>query len=183
MQVMQTMIHTIGHGNRSATELIAMLQEACVEVLVDVRAHPSSRRYPQFSRAALQAELARAGIGYEWEGKALGGFRKPRPDSPHLALAAEGFRGYADHMQTPAFEASVARLLEMAEKRRLAIMCAEKNPAECHRSFISDWLTTHGVTVMHLIEKKQKQLHRLNQSARVLDKGLVYDRLAQDSLF
>jgi len=121
---MQTKIYTIGHGNRSAEEFVALLKEAGIGVLVDVRAHPASKRHPQFTRTALEAELAQAGIGYAWEGKDLGGFRKPRPDSPHLALAAEGFRGYADHMETPAFETAAGRLIDMAGKRRMAIMCA-----------------------------------------------------------
>lgn len=183
MRRMSVTLHTAGHGNRSAEEFVALLKETGIGVLVDVRAHPASKRHPQFARAALEAELARAGIDYVWEGKDLGGFRKPRPDSPHLALAAEGFRGYADHMETAAFEAATGRLVEMADKRRVAIMCAEKNPAECHRSFISDWLVAHGVAVMHLIGPGQSQTHQLNPSARIIDARLIYDRLAQGALF
>lgn len=176
-------LHTIGHGNRSAEEFVVLLQAAEIDLLVDVRAHPASKRHPRFARAALEAELARAGIDYVWEGKDLGGFRKPRPDSPHLALAADGFRAYADHMETAAFEAAAGRLMDRAGERRVAIMCAEKNPAECHRSFISDWLLAHAVDVMHLIGPGQSEPHRLNPSARSMDVRLIYDRLVQGALF
>lgn len=180
---MQTTLYTVGHGNRSAAELVALLLAAGIVVLVDVRAHPASKRHPQFTRAALETTLAQAGIDYVWEGKDLGGFRKPRPDSPHLALAVEGFRGYADHMQSAAFEAAVMRLMALAEKQRVAIMCAEKNPGECHRAFISDWLVARGVAVTHLIAPGQSQMHQLSASARVVDQRLIYDRQSQIDLF
>jgi uncharacterized protein (DUF488 family) len=180
---MQTTLYTIGHGNRTAAELISLLKEAGIQLLVDVRAHPASRRHPQFARAALAAALAQAGIGYVWEGKDLGGFRKPLPASPHVALAVDGFRGYADHLQTAAFEAAMARLVVLGAERRLAIMCAEKSPAECHRSFISDWLVAHGMVVVHLIAAGHVQPHQLNALARVVNGCLIYDRLAQDALF
>jgi uncharacterized protein (DUF488 family) len=180
---MRTTLYTIGHGNRSADELVGLLREARIETLADVRAHPASKRHPQFARAALQGALAQAGIGYVWEGSDLGGFRKPRADSPHVALAVDGFRGYADHMETAAFEAAMGRLVKMAGKQRVAIMCAEKNPAECHRSFISDWLAAHGVAVMHLIAPGQAQPHQLNAVARIDGGRLIYDRLSQGALF
>lgn len=176
-------LYTIGHGNRSAEGFVTLLNEAGIEVLADVRAHPVSKRHPQFARAALKAELARSGIGYVWEGKDLGGFRKPRPDSPHVALAMDGFRGYADHMETVAFEAAIGRLVEMGRNQRVAIMCAEKNPAECHRSFIADWLAAHGVAVMHLIALGQAQPHRPSEAGRIVNGRLIYDRQAQGALF
>lgn len=180
---MDTTLYTVGHGNRGAEELVALLQSAGIQLLADVRAHPASKRYPQFARAALEAALAAAGIGYLWEGKDLGGFRTPQPDSPHVALAVDGFRGYADHMESAAFAAAMERLMEIAGKQRVAIMCAEKNPAECHRSFISDWLVAHGVNVVHLIAPEQVQPHQLNTLARMVDGRLIYDRLAQGALF
>ena len=94
---MERRIWTIGHGTRPVEEFIVLLTQAGVRRLVDVRSFPGSRRHPQFGRDALEAELEAAGIEYVWR-KDLGGFRKPRSDSPHLALRNPGFRGYADYM-------------------------------------------------------------------------------------
>jgi uncharacterized protein (DUF488 family) len=106
-----------------------------------VRAYPASRRHPQFSKDSLSAFLRDAGIAYRWEGKALGGMRP----------------SYADHMQTEQFQ-SAARALSSSEGR-VCIMCAESNPAECHRSFIADWLVTHGERVTHLLDLGSQREH------------------------
>ena len=106
-----------------------------------MRAYPASRRHPQFSRANLEASLREAGIEYAWQGKALGGLRK----------------SYADHMQTSEFQSAAASLTRM--DGRVCIMCAESNPADCHRSHISDWLVVHGERVMHLLELGRQQEH------------------------
>lgn len=180
---MQTRLHTIGHGNRSTAEFLALLQAAGIAVLVDVRAHPVSKRHPWFAGAALKAELGRVGIDYVWEGQELGGFRKPRPDSQHVALGVAGFRGYADHVETAAFEAAMGRLMARAAQQRVVILCAEKNPAECHRALIADWLVSRGVDVLHLIEPGQSQAHQLNACARIVNRRLIYDRQVQGALF
>ena len=96
------MIFTVGHSTRPQDELIAILREAGVELLVDVRRFPGSRRHPQFGREALRAGLAAAGIAYRHEPD-LGGRREPRPDSPNTAWRVAGFRGYADHMASAEF--------------------------------------------------------------------------------
>jgi uncharacterized protein (DUF488 family) len=85
-------IWTIGHGTRPVEELTSMLGRAGVELLIDVRAHPGSRRHPQFNRVALESSLAERGIGYQWEGTALGGFRRPRPNSRNTGLRNESSR-------------------------------------------------------------------------------------------
>jgi uncharacterized protein (DUF488 family) len=109
--------------------------------LVDVRAYPASRRHPQFSKEALSTSLKEAGIAYRWEGKALGGMRP----------------SYADHMQTAQFQ-SAARTLSKLEGC-VCIMCAESNPADCHRSYIADWLVSHGERVTHLLDSGRHQEH------------------------
>jgi len=118
-------IWTIGHGTRPVEELASMLGSAGVELLIDVRAHPGSRRHPQFNRAALENSLRKHGIAYQWEGEALGGFRRPRPNSRNTALRNESFRGYADYMESGGFAAGAGRLIERARETRLALMCAE----------------------------------------------------------
>lgn len=172
-------LYTIGHGNRPIEEFLALLREAAIERLVDVRAYPASRRHPQFSREALEKSLAAAGIGYVWEGKSLGGRRKPAPDSPHVALRSPGFRAYADYMDTGEFRAGLQRLLEQAGSGGTAIMCAERLPWECHRNLISDSLSVRGVRVLHLMAPGQSREHALNPVARVDGDRLVYDAGAQ----
>ena len=128
------MICTVGHGARSAAELVSILEQAQIRTLVDVRAFPTSKRHPQFSRAPLAALLQAAGIAYEWQGKALGGYRKV---------------AYPEHMRTALFRETAATLA--ARDEAVCIMCAERNPADCHRSHIADWLVAHGHKVMHLL--------------------------------
>lgn len=176
------MICTIGHGNRSIDELIALLAGADIECMVDVRAYPASRRHPQFARHALERSLAAAGIRYVWEGRALGGRRRALADSPHLALKEPGFRGYADHMDTAQFREGAARLVALGAALRIAVMCAERLPTECHRSFISDYLVAGRWQVVHLVETGVREEHRLNSAARRRDGGLVYDGEAQGEL-
>ena len=131
----------MGHGARSPVAFVFLLQQSRIATLVDVRAYPVSRRHPQFSRDTLAASLAEAGIEYRWEGKALGGMR---------------MGGYAAHMETPLFQDAAQALVG---SDRVCIMCAETNPADCHRSHISDWLVAHGERVMHLIQRGEQREH------------------------
>jgi uncharacterized protein (DUF488 family) len=106
-----------------------------------VRAYPASRRHPQFSKGNLRTSVEEAGIAYVWEGKALGGMRP----------------SYADHMQTEEFQRAAAALAR--REGRVCIMCAESDPADCHRSFISDWLVAHGHRVLHLLDLGKQREH------------------------
>ncbi len=169
------MIYTIGHGNRSIEEFIGLLGDAGIECLVDVRAYPASRRHPQFAREALERSLPAAGVRYVWEGTALGGRRKLAKDSPHAALKNPGFRAYAGHMGTEEFRDGVARLINLAQAERAAVMCAERLPWECHRYLVSDSLAARGVRVEHIVAAGGTQPHALNALARIEDGGLVYD--------
>lgn len=169
---------SVGHSNRTAAELIALLRAAGIATLVDVRAQPASARHPQFAMEALRAALGKEGIVYHWAGRQLGGFRRPKPDSPHLALESEGFRGFADHMETEAFRRGVSQLVNLGMKSPTAFMCAEKLPGSCHRSLIADYLTLQGVAVVHLIDAAETREHRLNPLARTESGTLVYDRQA-----
>jgi uncharacterized protein (DUF488 family) len=176
-------IWTIGHSTRTLPELVAALRAYEIEGLADVRAFPSSARCPQFNRANLSAELPKAGITYRWLGEALGGYRKKRPatagrraDSPHSALRSEGFRNYADRMETEAFGQGIQELLTLAERNRVAYMCAEKLWWRCHRSLISDYLAALcGAEVVHIRDEKKTEAHHLHRVARVANGRLVYD--------
>ena len=138
------MIYTVGHGARSAVAFVFLLQQSRIDTLVDVRAYPVSRRHPQFSRDPLKASLEEARIAYHWQGQALGGMRKG---------------GYAAHMETPLFADAAAELARLSHSQTVCIMCAETNPADCHRSHISDWLVARGERVVHLIQPGETRDH------------------------
>lgn len=107
---------------------------------------PRSRHTPQWNREHVAAALPDRGIAYRHL-PALGGFRKPRPDSPSTGWRNLGFRGYADHMATPGFARGLDELIRLAEAERAAFACTEALPSRCHRSLIADALTVRGVEV------------------------------------
>lgn len=174
-------LYTAGHGNLAIGELIALLKEAGVDTLVDVRARPYSRHNPQFNDDALRLACDRAGIVYHWAGRQLGGMRTPRPNSPHLALD-EGMRGFADHMDTDAFRKGAAQLQNLAARGACAMLCAERDPLHCHRALIADYLTLQGVRVVHLLAAGERREHVLSAAARRESAALIYDRQVSGEL-
>ena len=169
-------IFTIGHSTRTTEQLIEALRSQGVRLLVDVRSFPRSRHVPHFNREALEAALPAAGIDYLHLPE-LGGRRRARKDSPNLAWRNEGFRGFADYMLTPEFEAGLARLLELAEEQPSAIMCAEAVYKRCHRMLIADALTTRGQEVLHIADARRAEPHQVTPFARVEDGRLLYPAL------
>jgi uncharacterized protein (DUF488 family) len=176
-----SVIFTVGHGTRPVEEFLAILGAAGVRRLVDVRTASGSRRHPQFGRDALAASLQAQAIEYAWR-KDLGGFRTPRPDSPHVALRNGAFRDYADHMETEEFRSALSWLIETARETSTAIMCAEVLWWRCHRRMISDALTVAGCGVVHILDEGRREPHRLNPSARVEGPRLIYDVGAAQAL-
>jgi uncharacterized protein (DUF488 family) len=169
-------IWTIGHSTRTLEELVATLQAHGIEVLVDVRAFPASRRNPQFSRESLERELPKAGVEYLWMGKDLGGRRRMVKNSPDVALRNESFRAYAHHMRSAAFREGIDELLRLAQEKRVAIMCAEMLWWRCHRSMISDYLeTARGVEVKHIRDASHADGHWVKAEARVEGDLIFYD--------
>lgn len=166
-------IWTVGHSTRSGEEFIRILRAQGVEVLVDVRTFPGSRRYPQFNREALSESLKQAGIRYKHEPR-LGGRRRARPDSHNTAWRNEQFRGYADHMETDEFKNGVRELLELASQARVAVMCAEAVWWRCHRSLIADYLKAEGHEVIHILDEKKTEEHPFTSAARIVDGKLSY---------
>lgn len=141
---------TVGHGTASQDEFAALLPEAGVTALIDVRRLPGSHRFPHFRRAELAGWLPAAGVGYRWEPD-LGGFRKPSADSPNVALRNPSFRAYADYMSTDQFHAALDRLLDEAADQMTVIMCSETLWWRCHRRLIADAATLlRGAEVLHL---------------------------------
>jgi uncharacterized protein (DUF488 family) len=174
-------IWTIGHSTRPIEEFTAALHAHGIKLLADVRLLPGSKRYPHFNNDALAAALAQCGIAYE-HFRDLGGRRRPRPDSQNTAWRNEAFRGYADHMETPVFEAAIARLLESAAAvGPTALMCAEAVWWRCHRGLVSDYLKVRGVEVLHIVDGKKAEPHPFTSAATVVDGRLSY--AAADELF
>jgi uncharacterized protein (DUF488 family) len=173
-------VHTIGHSTRSADDLLAVLHDAGVELLADVRRFPASRRHPQHTRAALERRLSDAGMAYAWLGEPLGGRRRPTqpPErSRNMGWDVPAFRSYADFMSTPEFRAGIATLETLAHSRPTAFMCAERLWWSCHRRLIADYLTVQGWSVVHLFDMGERQPHQLTEFARVVDGELTYPGL------
>lgn len=166
-------VWTVGHSTRSADEFGQILSAHGIQVLVDVRMFPGSRRYPQFNRPALAESLASIGIKYRHEPR-LGGRRTPRADSHNTAWRNSSFRAYADHMETDDFRKGVEDLLELAASARVAVMCAEALWWRCHRSLISDYLKAAGHTVLHIVDQKKTEDHPFTSAARIIDGELSY---------
>ena len=166
-------VWTVGHSTRSAEEFGQILLAHGIQVLVDVRSFPGSRRYPQFNRAALAEWLQQIGIEYKHEPR-LGGRRTPRKDSHNTAWKNASFRAYADHMESEEFRKGVEDLLELASNARVAVMCAEALWWRCHRSLISDYLKAEGHTVIHILDQIKSEEHPFTSAARIVDGELSY---------
>lgn len=171
-------LFTVGHGTRSTDDLLALLREADVRLLIDVRRHPGSRRHPHLARAALERDLPAAGVDYAWRGDVLGG-RRAAPGRPtrHPGWRVASFRHYADWMDGPEFRAAFERLEADAATTPLAVMCAETLWWRCHRRLIADALVARGHRVVHLLGPGKAQEHRLTPAARVERGRPVYDRV------
>ncbi len=170
---MTIQILTVGHSNRTLEDFLALLQAHGVEKVIDVRRFPSSRRHPHFNGPALAAALAAVGIGYQHIPE-LGGRRRPRPGSIHTGWRTAGFQGYADYMETPAFQAALEAVIADAAQARVALMCAEALPWRCHRRLIADALLVRGIQVEHIRDPYSRELHRLTPWARVEGTQLIY---------
>ena len=160
-------IFTIGHSTRSVAELVALLREAGVDFLVDVRSVPRSRANPQFNTDTLPEALAESDIGYRHI-RALGGLRhhpKGAPESPNTLWRNGAFRNYADYAMTESFRDGLAELRGLAEEHVCAIMCAEAVWWRCHRRLIADYLLSDDVSVAHIMGPGKIDAARLTPGA------------------
>lgn len=172
-------VHTVGHSVLPLEEFLALLRAHGIGAIADVRRYPASRRHPHFARDALARALASAGVAYQWL-PGLGGRRRARPDSLHVAWRNESFRGYADHMETAEFREALAGLVARARERSTAIMCAEAVPWRCHRQLIADALVARGTVVRHVLGPRAAEEHAMTPFARVEGERVVYDRAQLD---
>jgi len=186
-------IYTIGHSTRPLDEFLSLLKAHGITGLADIRTVPRSRRHPHFAGEALARSLPAAGIVYR-HFPGLGGLRKPRRDSPNAAWRHEGFRGYADYMETAEFGAALDELIEfagvtgeppsgrggtppvarVAGPPRVAIMCAEAVWWRCHRQLVADALVARGLEVRHIVSSATPAEHTLTSFARISDGKVSY---------
>lgn len=172
-------LFTIGHSTRSLEELASILQAHGIRTLVDVRTVPRSRRVPQFNAQTIGTDLSKWHVKYE-QLPALGGLRKPSLSSINRAWRNASFRGYADYMQTPAFEAGLEQLIAIASSSPTAIMCAEAVPWRCHRSLIADAMIARGWRVIDLMSQRAAKPHKLTEFARVEGTKVTYPGFDND---
>lgn len=169
----RTTIWTIGHSTRSIDEFMQLLDVYAIEAVADVRRFPGSRRYPHYRVSALSRTLRRRGVAYRWL-PALGGRRRPRPDSPNVVWRNESFRGYADHMATAEFAEGLRMLFDLAADVPTTLMCAEAVWWRCHRALIADALKVRGVRVIHILDANHTIEHPFTTPARIENGRLSY---------
>lgn len=157
---------TVGHSNHSFEDFAALLHRHRVTVVADVRSVPYSRRHPQFSRRAVESALAAHGIRYVFLGAELGA-RTPDPS----CYDDEGKVLFSRLAKSGAFLRGIERVLETAAKSRLALLCAERDPAGCHRTIlVAPALTARGASIAHILadgrlETQEQLLDRLCAAA------------------
>jgi uncharacterized protein (DUF488 family) len=189
---MSMAIYTIGHSNHSARRFIDLLREAAIDCVADVRSTPFSRRNPQFSQKALAASLKDAGIEYWFLGDALGA-------RPKDADCYEGGKAsYARIAATAAFQEAIDALIDVSHAKRVALMCAEKEPLDCHRTIlVGRALALRDTELAHIHadsrvesqdELEQRLLHLAKEQVDLLssrDAALTraYDKRAQQMAF
>jgi uncharacterized protein (DUF488 family) len=166
-------LFTIGHSTRSIEDLVALLKQYGIKEVVDIRTIPMSRHNPQFNEDALKRSLRRARIRYRHL-KKLGGLRHAKKDSTNLGWHNASFRGFADYMATQEFAEGLTDLMNIAGKRKTAIMCAEAVPWRCHRSLIGDALIKKGWIVWNIMSRTSATRHRLTPFLRIRKGKLVY---------
>ena len=168
-----SVVWTIGHSTRSFDEFIALLNSFRIQVLVDVRNFPGSRKFPHFNKEALESSLRAHNIEYVHI-KSLGGRRKGNADSANSGWRSLAFRAYADYMETPEFKDGIDELIRLAGNHRTAYMCSEAVWWRCHRSLVSDYLKVRGWKVMHITATGKATEHPYTQPARIVNGSLNY---------
>lgn len=166
---------TVGHSTRNFEEFIKLLESFKIEILVDVRHFPVSRKFPQYNKDNLKDSLPKKGIEYIHLVD-LGGRRKPVPNSKNDAWRNDSFKGYADYMETEPFQKSLEILKKLASQINTAIMCSEAVWWRCHRSLISDILKVNDWKVMHIMAENKATEHPFTSPVKVVGGKLDYSK-------
>lgn len=173
MKEQQWKIWTIGHSTHTLEEFVAMLYSFKIEIVVDIRSFPGSRKFPQFNKENLEVSLPENNIEYIHL-KKLGGRRKVNPESKNTSWRHAAFRGYADYMETASFDEGIKELKTIAHQQRTAYMCSEAVWWRCHRSMVSDYLKADGWDVQHIMQVGKSLEHPYTQPARIVEGELTY---------
>ena len=166
-------LYTIGHSTRLLEDFIELLGGSQIQLLIDVRTVPRSRRVPHFNSEVLARALRDHAIQYRHM-KELGGLRKPAPNSLNTGWRNASFRGFADYMQSEAFWNGIAEALRCATQNRTALMCAEAVPWRCHRSLIADALLLKEAEVLHIVSARDIRVHHLTPFAVIRGARITY---------
>ncbi|WP_311789365.1 DUF488 domain-containing protein [Ferirhizobium litorale] len=173
--------YSIGHSNRPLVEFVALLDDASIDVIIDVRAFPRSRSNPQYNIDTLPRSLGAHRITYEhWP--SLGGRRHRQDDVSDDCNALwhnRSFHNYADYALSDGFQAALEALIERGHSSRLAVMCSEAVWWRCHRRIITDYLILRGHIVHHLLDVGRTELAKPTAGAVYTPEGGVIYPLRQ----
>ncbi|MBO0698115.1 MAG: DUF488 domain-containing protein [Zavarzinella sp.] len=170
----QVRLFTIGHSDHSAEVFLDLLRSHGVTALADVRSSPYSRRHPQFNREALAAELERAGVRYVFLGAELGARRA------ESECYEDGKARYPLIARSPLFVQGLERVRQGAEKYRVALLCAEKDPLTCHRAIlVCRHLRDSMAPIQHIREDGRLESHGELESRLLAAAGLSEGDLFQ----
>lgn len=167
------LIYTLGHSTRTQQEFLSILGAFSIRSIVDIRTIPRSRKNPQFDQDEFRRWLNEHEVNYIHLG-GLGGLRHSRKDSVNMGWKNASFRGYADYMQTPAFESAIEELIALAALHTSAIVCAEAVPWRCHRSLVADALVVRGMEVRDILSASASKPHKLTPWATVDGARVTY---------
>lgn len=166
-------LYSIGHSNIAAERFVAMMRDADVNAIADVRSTPFSRRFPWFSGKNLTAMLSQQGMSYLAYGEALGG--RPRD----AALYRDGIADYEAMAQRPEFQAGLDRLCADAARLRVCLMCAEREPLDCHRCLlVARSLAARGLAIGHILHDGTIEPHRATEQRLLVLTGTGDDLFA-----
>jgi uncharacterized protein (DUF488 family) len=176
-------LFTVGHSDRDPDDFLDLLEGSSVRVVADIRSNPASARFPHFERRALAASLDERGVAYRWF-RELGGRRPPTPgEEEQTAFGEEWMRRYAAAMSTPEFVETVGQLEGIAASTVVALLCAEREFARCHRWLLADLLVSRGARVVHVVDEETAVEHVPHPDLFVEEGGrLVYRRKQLDLL-
>lgn len=179
-------IFTIGHSTHSKKEFLEMLHVADIEVLVDIRAFPASRKFPQFNQTEFKEWLNKDNIEYIYA-PLLGGRRNKSQliqEELNDGWENQSFHNYADYTLTDEFQKGIKQLKSIAKNKRVVYCCSERHPARCHRLLISNWLKAEDWNVYHIIKQSKNivlEPHKLGEWGAmpilVEDGTVVYPKL------
>lgn len=175
-------IYTIGHSTQTKEEFIEILKTYGIEILVDVRSLPGSNYVPQFNKEEMEKWVVASGIEYI-HCLELGGLRKNTADIDEYLVSGwenKSFKSYAAYSLTKAYEDGIDKLISLAKKKKVCIMCAELVPWRCHRLIISNSLVFRGVHVLHVIGESKLVEHEISlYGAMAIIDGdkLIYPKL------